>query len=260
MPPKEIKFRTYKNFCETDFLADLSRNLILYPRESIKSSYDLFESIFTSVLDRHAPWKTKIIRGNEKPHMNKALKKAIMTRSRIWNAYLKCRRFPDLATHAYKAYTAQRNIVTKMNKRIKKDHFSKAMQNANSSPKDFWKLCKPFMSNKGISDSRIVLQGPGDSFIQDDHEISEVLHSHFNNVTRPLNLFEWNADYSTTDNDRELTVVKAILKYEDHPSMIKIRSNYNADLNFKFKEIPVNEVYEMILKLDSSIIRRELGH
>ena len=75
-----------------------------------------------------------------------------MTRSRLWNAYLKFRRFPDLATHAYKAYTAQRNIVTKMNKRIKKDHFSKAMQNANSSPKDLWKLCKPFMSNKGISE------------------------------------------------------------------------------------------------------------
>ena len=113
-------------------MTDLSRNLILYPRESIKSSYDLFESIFTSVLDRHAPWKTKIIRGNEKPNMNKALKKAIMTRSRLWNAYLKCRLFPDLATHAYKAYTAQRNIVTKMNKIIKKDHFSKAMQNSNS--------------------------------------------------------------------------------------------------------------------------------
>ena len=78
------------------------------------------------------------------------------------------------------------------------------------------------------------------------------MNSHFNNVTRPLNLFEWNAGYSTTDNDPELTVVKAILKYEDHPSMIKIRSNYNADLNFKFKEIPVNEVYEIILKLDCS--------
>ena len=78
------------------------------------------------------------------------------------------------------------------------------------------------------------------------------MNSHFNNVTRPLNLFEWNAGYSTTDNDPELTVVKAILKYEDHPSIIKIRSNYNADLNFKFKEIPVNEVYEMILKLDCS--------
>ena len=78
------------------------------------------------------------------------------------------------------------------------------------------------------------------------------MNSHLNNVTRPLNLFEWNAGYSTADNDPGLTVVKAILKYEDHPSKIKIRSNYNADLNFKFKEIPVNEVYEMILKLDCS--------
>jgi len=41
--------------------------------------YNEFETTFVSVLDRLAPTKSKIVRGNQKPHMNKALRKAIMT-------------------------------------------------------------------------------------------------------------------------------------------------------------------------------------
>ena len=82
--------------------------------KDIVTSYDLFESIYTTVLDKHASWKKKIVRGNEKTHMNKAIKKAIMKRSKLWNNYCKTKSLPDL--HAYKA---QRNLVTKMNKRAK---------------------------------------------------------------------------------------------------------------------------------------------
>ena len=53
----------------------------------LKPGYNCWEKAFKSVFDKHVPIKEKIIRGNEKPHMKKSLKKAIMKRSRLKNLY-----------------------------------------------------------------------------------------------------------------------------------------------------------------------------
>ena len=37
------------------------------------------------MFNKHAPRKTKIFRGNHKPHINKTLRKAIMKRSQLEN-------------------------------------------------------------------------------------------------------------------------------------------------------------------------------
>jgi len=52
-------------FIEENLLMDLS--VII---SSDFKEYNIFESKFVTVLDIHAPQKTKIIRGNEKPHVN----------------------------------------------------------------------------------------------------------------------------------------------------------------------------------------------
>ena len=46
-------------------------------------------NIFIMVLDKHAPIKKKIVRGNEEPFMTKELIKAIMKRSKHKNKYTK---------------------------------------------------------------------------------------------------------------------------------------------------------------------------
>ena len=52
--PKEIVYREFKNFSNEAFLSDLTVSLDqLYTR----ANYVLFESILTTVLDRHAPQK-----------------------------------------------------------------------------------------------------------------------------------------------------------------------------------------------------------
>jgi len=62
-----------------------------------KRLYDDFIDfdIFESVLERHAPQKSRYIRGNEKPHMNKALRTAIMKRTHLRNIYRKSRNISD---------------------------------------------------------------------------------------------------------------------------------------------------------------------
>ena len=53
--------------------------------------YTGFVTLFKSIVDRHAPIKKKILRGNNKPFMNLELSKAIKDKSRIRNKYNKWR-------------------------------------------------------------------------------------------------------------------------------------------------------------------------
>ena len=69
IPPKTINYRCYKKFSQNCFLNDLQYNV-----NSIQSgNYCTFEDTFTNILDRHAPRKKKIIRGNTTPFVNKPL-------------------------------------------------------------------------------------------------------------------------------------------------------------------------------------------
>ena len=48
-----------------------------------KYDYSDFEKKFIDTLNKHAPKKIKTFRGNQKPHINKTLRKAIMKRSQL---------------------------------------------------------------------------------------------------------------------------------------------------------------------------------
>ena len=80
--PKLFKYRDYKKFDSTAFHMDLQNKLDEGPKV-----YQNFEDTFARVLDAHAPRKTKVSRGNHKPHVDKNLRKAIMKRSALkWKA------------------------------------------------------------------------------------------------------------------------------------------------------------------------------
>ena len=64
--PKLLNYRDLKHFSQEDFKEDLSEALC-----DCGNSYDDFDHIFTSTLNKHAPKKKKWIRGNNKPHVNK---------------------------------------------------------------------------------------------------------------------------------------------------------------------------------------------
>ena len=51
-----------------------------------EEAYASFKNMFKKVIDKHAPMKSKFIRGTHAPFMNKELSKAIMHRSN-WRTY-----------------------------------------------------------------------------------------------------------------------------------------------------------------------------
>ena len=106
--PAKCKFcRNYKNFDEDNFNKDLKLKL-----DSLEElDYSLFENTFIDVLNTHAPIKTKILRA-------KPLRKAIMTRSRLKNIYLKSRHEENWVN-----YKRQRNFCTNLLRKTKQKYF-----------------------------------------------------------------------------------------------------------------------------------------
>ena len=102
-------------------------------------------------LNKHAATKIKTFRGNQKPHINKTLRKAITKRSQLKNKANQTRNATDVSK-----YKKQRKYVVKLNSKCKKDHFDKL--NPEKSSKPFWKSCKPYISNKhSFGESKIAL-------------------------------------------------------------------------------------------------------
>ena len=107
-----LNYRNFKHFFQEDFKEDLSEALC-----DCDNSYDDFDHIFTSKLNKHARTKKKWIRGNNKPHVNKALGQAIMKRSNLKN---KANKTTDIRN-----YKKQRSYVVNLNKEAKLEYVSK---------------------------------------------------------------------------------------------------------------------------------------
>ena len=110
--PKLLRYRDFKHFSKEDFKEDFSEALC-----DCGNSYDDFDHIFTSKLNKHAPKKKKWIRGNNKPHVNKALRQAIMKRSKLKNKANKTKDPTDI-----KNYKKQRNYIVNLNKEAKLEY------------------------------------------------------------------------------------------------------------------------------------------
>ena len=83
--PAEIKYRNCKNFNPKSFKAELKTNLEFSKKTEI--TYDKFKDTFMKSLNKHAPMKEKLIRGNNAPFMNKTLSKAFVHKAKLENKY-----------------------------------------------------------------------------------------------------------------------------------------------------------------------------
>ena len=123
LQPYKIQYRNYQGFSPDAFVNDLIHTdlgaALHYSRDA-NVVYNDFCSRFRKVLDRHAPLKSKFIRGNQAPFMTKELSKGIMTRSELKN------KFNRHKTKAnWTAYKIQRDKCVQLRKTAVKNHFLK---------------------------------------------------------------------------------------------------------------------------------------
>ena len=208
------------------------------------NNYNDFEYMYTSILDRHAPFKKKVIRGNNKPHCSKELRKAIMKRSRLKNISRKTGNSEDR-----QAYKKQRNIVVKLNSKQKKSYFRSITPD--NSKTSLWKICKPYFSNKGVNGSKILLL-ENDVIISKDEIIANIFNHYFRDIASTLPI----RSLPNANEMPENLISKAISAFSNHPSIAKIRSVTSNDSPFNFQKKNAIALKKIILQLD---VKKSVG-
>ncbi len=212
--PKEVTYRDYKYFDAEVFKNDLK--IALQRNRLSNNKCTVFEDVFLEVLNKHAPLKNKIIRGNHAPYMNTALRKAIMKRTQLQNQYYKSKNIIDL-----KAFKKQRNYVSRLYKRHRKSFYNNIDVKNFTDNKKFWKNVNPLFSNKTKVQNKISLVEDED-IISDDTEIAQTFNDFFRDAVRNLNI-DQSSEYEESVESSIIDPVDiAILKFKNHPSIVKI--------------------------------------
>ena len=113
----QLIYRDLKNFSNQQFRTEL----VLYKNENnvAASQFELFQTITIGLLNKLAPSKKKTLRNNQSSFITKEVRKAIMTRSRLRNKFLRTK------SQEYKqAYNKQRNLCVTMVRKAKKYYFN----------------------------------------------------------------------------------------------------------------------------------------
>ena len=243
-PPRIVKYREYKKYSFHAFQTDMYYQLGNVDFRCL--SNDDFHTFFMRLVDLHVPLKTKYIRGNDQPFMNKQLRKEHMKRTMLKNKYLKNR-----SSLNWEAFKIQRNYCIKLLRETKKSYFGCLKPSDISDNKKFWKTTKPFFSDKMISSDSITLVEEC-NIITDPSEIAENFGRFFNNAVKNLNI----KMHSKTFNNECLAninpITEAIKKYENHPSIMKIKEHFSENFNFSFKSVSNEEIQKEIRDLSET--------
>ena len=111
---RKVSYRSMKNFCESSFAIDMSHVPfhVCNVFDDVDDIYWAQNLLFTSVLNEHAPLKTRYISKPQVPYMNSELRKAMNQRNMWRSKYFKKKG----DHHLRQMYVKWRNKVTKLRK------------------------------------------------------------------------------------------------------------------------------------------------
>ena len=245
--PKILTYRDYKNFSNEKLRHDLKSDL---SRGNIDiSQLEIFIECILNILNTMAPIKKRSVRSNQAPFMNKNLKKAFMTRSRMRNNFLK-----NKTKENKEIYNKQRNYCVSLVRKEKKNFYQNIDTSKITDNKTFWKTVKPLFSNKTISSDKMTLI-KDDNIISENKDIAEIFNKFFANIVKDMNI-TMDQTYISTDqkttnnaNETEDTVISAIERYKNHPSILAISAKSNKFI-FTFRDVTFEEIENELTKLD----------
>ena len=237
--PSVIMYRDYKNFDNIQFKQELDILPVTVCNvfDSVDDQYWAFTNLYKSVLDEHAPLKTKISRKRKIPYMHSALMKAIHQRNRLKNVYYKNRN-----PQTWEDYRQYRNKVTKMRKSAIKNYFMK-FSSKSTSPKDFWKCFRPFFTDKSANNSTDVILKENNKLISDKEQVCNIMNELFvsiaDDIGKPVNIKQ----------DQLFNVING---YNNHSSIIKIREIHSDPKVFNFMPVDPSHVMKLLKQIKTN--------
>ena len=231
-PPKIITYREFKNFSNELFISELLSILVHHDVNNI--SFENLDNIVMSLVNIHAPLKYKYTRANHNPFINKNLRKAIMNRSRLKNTFLKKK-----TTEAHNNYKRYRNLCTNLLRRSKRSYFNSIKPSRITDNKKFWKTIKP-MFNDNIQLMENVTLIENDQIVSEDKQVAQIFSNYFDNVVQNMDV-AINSDIISNSDSIYDPILKAIKKFEKHPSIKIIKAKYPINV-FDFKFVSLDEM------------------
>ena len=127
--------------------------------------------------------------------------------------------------------------------------FGKLNHKVVSDNRKFWKTVGPLFSEKAFHKESIILNN-SNKIISNNEELTEIFNKHFSKIVENLDIDETLAS-NIASSDITDPVFNAIKKYEDHPSIKKIKHFMSGkDLQFSFNFETKNKILAEIHNLD----------
>ena len=126
--------------------------------------------------------------------------------------------------------TKQQNYYVSLLRKSKGEYCSNVDAKNITDNKRFWKTVKPLLQDKVTSTQKITLI-ENDKIVKNDNEIARALNSFFSNIVRDLKIPDYNNCDPMVANIQE-SVLKAIVKHWNHPSIPTVGEVYKRTPNF----------------------------
>ncbi len=255
LKPKIIKYRSYKNFNEDKFLKELDDNFkknFSYCYDNYENSdeiYNNFVNILSKTIEKHAPLKSKKIRGNQASFMGKELSKAIMKRSMFKTNYQK-----HPTPENREKYNKQRNKCVSIRRNAIRNYFNLVRINGGSmSNKEFYDIFKPYLTNKGALVTNDITIAKDGKLITESFEIAEIFNKYYANIfenatgKKPTNIKK----QLPVDVTKKYVFNNIVEAYINHPSIIAIKENFPCQDVFSFREVSEKEIFDNLNNLNT---------
>ena len=197
-------------------------------------------------MNYHTPLKQKSFRDNHGPFMTRELSKAVMTKPKAKNSYVK---WPSREN--FVAYKKAKNKCNSLTRKAKRTFFKEETKSGVMSNRTFCRTVKPFLTNKSsMTNDCINTQKDGD-IVRDKKVLVELFDENYINIVeissgnKPLSL--GNCEDSAKD---DATVDKIISKYSSHPSVPKIKREFSLDKEFELAYANAKNINQKIKALN----------
>ena len=250
--PIKTQYRDYSRFDAGKFLRQLNDEI--YRTSTVSEdcpdiAHNTFAEKFCNAINKHAPLKNKMIQGNQAPFMNKELAKAIMTRSRLKNIFIKFKNKQN-----WQAFAKQRNKCTKLRKKAIKSHFAKVTGNGMMTNRCFWKTVKSFLNSKADHGQQTIILEENDKIHENPKNIAEIFNDYF------VNIAEITTGKPPLSYQEKVNVPED--RYSMHPSIQQITSKFSErmplSIPFTTKGAGYDTIPAKLIQMSAGVITKPI--
>ena len=238
---KTITYRSFKSYDPDRF----NQDLISAPFnvgaifDDVDDKLWYFQTLYTKVLDQHAPVKTKKTRPTQPPFMNERLRKSVHLKAQLRNRY---NRFPSRRN--WKIFRTQRNRTNHIRRKSIKTYLMEKCSGKND--KTFYQTIKPFISKKAKHAQPTQLQ-EGNRLINEEKDIANIMNDYYVHIASNIGL---PSDVEMFDMSNEMFVDKCVDKFKNHESIVNIKRSVTDPQCFGFECTAVSNTHKLLKSLD----------